>query len=178
MPICFDIKLFYLINKGCVNPFFDCLMPWVTRLGSGEFIFCIAIILLLFKKSEKRTGGILLLASLTVSYYATGILKGLAKRPRPFMVFHDVHLLAQAGGYSFPSGHTILAFMTAAVLSQFFGRPWRGVFFLLASLVGFSRVYLGVHYVSDVIAGAAVGTLIGYAAVTLAKNSPSPRHHK
>lgn len=164
-----DMKLFDLINKSCANTIFDSLMPLVTRLGSGEFLFVVAIVLLLGARGKKKTAGILLLAGLASSYYVTAVLKDIFARPRPFTLIPYAHVLAGENGYSFPSAHTTMAFMAALILSRFFKRP--ALFFTLALLVAFSRVYIGVHFVTDVLAGALVGTLIGWSLLKVAQKS-------
>lgn len=158
-----DLKLFNIINKTIANKAFDFIMPVISMLGSGEAIFILACILIIVavKKSRRKTPGVLLLAGLTISYYAVYILKNFFARPRPFMAIPDVCLLGLAEkGFSFPSGHATTIFMAAAVLSGFFKKRW--LFFSFAVLVGFSRVYMGVHYPSDIIAGALLGLVIGY----------------
>jgi undecaprenyl-diphosphatase len=138
-------------------------MPAVTFLGSGEFIFAVAVILIIFAgKKDRSPAGILLLAGLTVNYYAVYFLKNWVARPRPFMTLANVYLAGAAEkSYSFPSGHAAAAFMAAVVLSKYFKRPF--IFFGLAALVAASRVCIGVHYPTDVLSGAALGSLIGYA---------------
>lgn len=162
-----DTKIFYLINKGLSCRALDNVMPFVTLLGSGEFIFALAILLILiFRKKDKTIGGILILAGLTVSYYATSVIKDLVRRPRPFMSLADVNSLAAGKGFSFPSGHATIAFMAAFILSRYFKKPFW--LFLLASLVAVSRVYLGVHYPIDVVAGSCLGLVLGYVLSILA----------
>jgi undecaprenyl-diphosphatase len=161
-----DQRVFYAINKTVAYPWLDAAMRSVTWLGEGELIFIAALIIVLFLK-KKRISGMLLLAGSTVSYYAVSFLKEQVARPRPFTVLSDVHLVMKANGYSFPSGHATLSFMAAAVLSGCFKR-YTAAFFSLAALVALSRVYLGVHYPSDVVSGAALGCFIGYSLVRLA----------
>lgn len=165
-----DISLFNLINREWANPFFNFIMPYVTEVGSGKLLFVAALIVLLFKK-RKKMAGIMLFAGLTVSYYMVDFLKGHFARPRPFAMIADVHLLITADNFSFPSGHATLVFMAAAIMTKFFGRYL--TFFSIASLVGFSRVYLGAHYVSDVAAGALLGLIIGYGITSIAESAQS-----
>lgn len=161
-----DTYIFGLINKGCSNPIFDLIMPFITELGSGEFLFAASVIIILFGRKDKVRTGILLLAGLTATYYVSSLLKGWIARPRPFIALPDVRILISETGFSFPSSHTVQAFMSATVLSAFFRS--RAVFFAVAIAVGFSRIYLGVHYASDVISGAILGILIGYGLVKFA----------
>lgn len=164
-----DSQVFFFVNRVCACPIIDLFVPLVMFLGSGEFIFTVAIILIILaRKSEKRPAGLLLLAGLTIDYYAVYFLKDWIARPRPFMTLADAHLIGAAEkSYSFPSGHAAVAFMAAVILSKYFKRPV--VFFGLAALVAVSRVYVGVHYPTDALSGAALGSLIGYALVRVSK---------
>jgi len=157
-----DQQVFLFVNKAWSNPFFDLLMPFVTQIGSGEFLFVVAAILMVVRlRRDKGRLGILLIAGLGATYYVVSFIKHIVARPRPFAILSDVNLLIGAEkGFSFPSNHTAMAFMAATILSAFFGRWW-GLFFGLAAAVGFSRVYIGVHFLSDVAAGAVIGSLVG-----------------
>ena len=156
-----NFKLFYLINHGCSNFIFDRLMPLVTFLGDGKFMLALAILLVIIVRKPKKMAGILMLAGLAISRFTVHYLKGLWLEPRPFAALKDVHLLVAEmdKSHSFPSGHATLAFMAAVILAGYFRRGY--LFFLIAIAVCFSRVYVGVHYVSDVIAGALLGAAIG-----------------
>ena len=162
-----DISIFFFINLRMSNRILDYLMPLATYLGSGETIFFIALALLavFIRDQKKRKAAVLLFAGLTLSYYFVYFLKNLIARPRPFEAMEGVRLLFRAGGFSFPSAHAAQAFMAAAVLSRFFRMSV--LFFAVACIVAFSRVYIGVHYPSDVLAGALLGSAIGYALVRL-----------
>jgi len=160
-----DTQLFHLINANFSNPVFDLLMPFVSLVGSNEGLALVALFLMMFLKKAKKVAGVVILAGLTLSYYSAGILKNVVGRPRPFEALAGVNQLIAQDGFSFPSGHSTYAFMAAFVLSAFFGRKY--VFFSAASLVAFSRIYVGVHYPSDVISGAALGVALGYLLVRI-----------
>ena len=163
----YDRAIFHFINSTLSNPLFDMAMPLVTRLGSGEFIFIMAIFIVLLSAPQKRLSGILLLAGLTACYFAAGFIKDSVALPRPFISMSDVRLLiAGQSGFSFPSAHACNVFMAAAILTRFFNKDW--LWYLLATLVAFSRVYIGVHYPSDVLVGALLGMMIGYILLKIA----------
>lgn len=140
----------------------DGLMIFLTKLGDFGAVWLAAGGLLLCFKRYRRFG-ILLLLCLAAGYlFGDLLLKNAAARPRPFAVFSDIELLIPPPhGFSFPSGHTLSAFSSSAVLffaDRRFGFPaWS-----LASAVAFSRLYLFVHYPGDVLAGAVLGTLLAY----------------
>lgn len=134
------------------------IMQIFTRLGASQFAIVIVggILLRLFWQRRFRTtvtlGAILLLAKVAESGSKT-----LFARPRPTVVEH----LSPANGYSFPSGHTMTAVITYGLLAVVLIGMWPGrariippiIAFLLIVVVGFSRIYLGVHYTTDVIGG-------------------------
>lgn len=157
-----EIRIFHYINRDIHNPVFDAIMPILSELGSGWFVFVLTMaILIIFRKDEKmRRLSVLLFAGLTLTYYTVSLLKYWFSRPRPFEAMSGVCVLAGADTASFPSGHSAVIFMAAALLSNSLGK--RFVFYTIACLVAFSRIYLGVHYLSDVIAGSVIGALAGY----------------
>ena len=161
----FDAAIFYLFNRACDNPVLDNIMLLVTEMGSGAFIAAVAVMLLFFKEKKFRMTSILLLAGLTVSYYGVQILKDFVARPRPFFTLENVNVIFVTNGFSFPSNHAAIAFLAAVILSKYFRKS--PVFYGLAVIVAVSRLYLGVHFPSDVFVGACVGMIIGYVMVRI-----------
>jgi len=160
-----DVAVFYVINNSCSNFTFDKVMPVISIIGSNAFLALAALVIIILVGRQKKIAGVILMAGLTLSYYSVGILKALISRPRPIVTLEGVNCIVGQGGFSFPSGHSTYAFMAAFILSAFFGRKY--LFFLAAALIAFSRVYVGVHYPSDVISGAALGLGIGYLLVSV-----------
>lgn len=101
----------------------------------------------------------LFIGVLMTSLICDGLLKNLIQRQRPFINHTLTPLIAKPTSYSMPSGHAATSFAAATILSHFYPQyaPW---FFLLASLVALSRVYVGVHFMSDVVVGALLGIVI------------------
>lgn len=139
------------------NAFLNPLMIGVTTLGdSGLIWILIAIILLFFKRT--RNCGILMLLSMAVCFIAGNLcIKNLVQRPRPFQVDASVSLLIPPPGeYSFPSGHTMHGF-TAATIIFLHNRKAGIAALLFAAVIAFSRMYLFVHFPTDILGGLIIG---------------------
>lgn len=143
---------------------FEALTPYmifVTKLGNGGLIWIVITFLLLFPKRTRRAGilsALALLASLCVTNL---FLKNYVARVRPYEVIDGLNcLVKKASDWSFPSGHASASFASAVVI--FKSRPKRlGVpCMILAFLIACSRLYVGIHYPSDVVCGAIIGTLL------------------
>lgn len=167
--ISLDATIFRVINKAWANPVFDIAMPFISELGTGEVLFLVAVLCYILRRNrDKGALAVLLMAGLTITYYVVSSVKWAVGRPRPFILMPDAHLFAAEHSFSFPSNHAATAFMAATITSGFFG-SWRKGLFFVAALIGYSRVYLGVHFLSDVIAGSVVGILIGCAVLHVGK---------
>lgn len=166
-----DVRLFYLFNNGLANSFFDLIMPLASALATGEFLALVGMVLFVSRKKEYKTAGLLLLAGLTLSYNITFILKYLVARPRPYMFLAGVHLLAESDGPSLPSGHAVMAFMAATVMAPAVKRYAAAMIFIIAAIAGFSRIYMGVHFPLDVLAGAIIGSILGYILIRIYENT-------
>jgi undecaprenyl-diphosphatase len=152
-----DASIFYLINVQMSNLYFNFAFPIITEAGTLLFWFIICGILFIFGKDEYRKIVILCILALIFSYYVSEILKILIARPRPFLILYGVNHLTDINGFSFPSGHAVTAFAACTIFGIKFKQIY--VFMAFACLVGFSRIYLGAHYPSDVIFGAFIGIL-------------------
>lgn len=132
-----------------------------TMLGNGGMIWILLSLFLLARPKTRRCG-ITMLASLLIGLLlGEGILKHVICRPRPFMQYHDITILIPAPStFSFPSGHTLSSFSAATALFGYYHRTGIGMY-CMAALIAFSRLYLGVHYPSDVLAGLLLGVAVG-----------------
>jgi undecaprenyl-diphosphatase len=163
-----EIAILDLIQKLRIPPL-DTFFALFTRIGDhGELWLAIFLVLLMTKKYRKVALFALVALALEL-LLVEGLIKNIFVRPRPFMVNETIDLLIKTpSGYSFPSGHTASSFAFAAVL--FFNKvPYRKTIMALAALMGFSRLYLYVHYPSDVLAGMVLGIFIGWVVVYIQK---------
>ena len=132
------------------TPIGDVVVPLITRLGDAGIIWIILTVLLLIIPKTRKTGVIMMAALLADVLLCNVVIKNLVARTRPFDVNTAVQLLvAKPRDYSFPSGHTAASFASVTAL-------------VLAVLIALSRLYLYVHYPTDIIGGVVFGSLSGY----------------
>ena len=167
-------------------PILDRVMCFITSLGNAGIIWILLNVVLLvnpkirrtkdgmrcrlFGESGRQSGYILLAALILDLILCNGILKNLFCRVRPFDIKTSIELLVKRPvDYSFPSGHTAASF--AAVAALYFAgekKAWK-IALVLACLIAFSRLYLYVHYPTDVLGCMLVGVLAGYGGYRLVK---------
>lgn len=147
------------------TPIGDVVVPLITRLGDAGIIWIILTVLLLIIPKTRKTGVIMMAALLADVLLCNVVIKNLVARTRPFDVNTAVQLLvAKPRDYSFPSGHTAASF--ASVTALYLAgekKMWRAAL-VLAVLIALSRLYLYVHYPTDIIGGVVFGSLSGYLA--------------
>ena len=135
------------------------VMKAACFLVDGGIVWITLALVLVHRKATRKEGialGAALLAEVLINEL---LLKQLFARPRPFLTVEGLQLLIRAASsFSFPSGHTASSFAAAYVLTRVFGKKGAWAY-LFAALVGFSRIYVGIHYPSDILCGALVGTL-------------------
>lgn len=143
------------------TPFFDVLVPIITKLGDAGLIWIVLFALMLTKKQTRFFGILGLLALLLELVIVSGIMKPLIMRERPFITYAKDILIAPPLGSSFPSGHSGSSFAAAGILF-FMKFKGRYVALFLALCIAVSRLYLFVHYPSDVFVGSCIGMAIAY----------------
>jgi len=166
-----DRHVFHIINYDMANPFFDSIMPWVSHAQNWIPLYVLIILFCLWKYKKK---GLVIIAVIALSAGLADctcnlVLKPLVHRVRPCRdpatAPTDIARIGCGMGYSFPSIHAADHFATAIVIILIFWRKWRWIWFwgiLWAGLISFSRIYVGVHFPSDVLFGMLYGTLIGW----------------
>ena len=166
-----DIAILQGIQGTFGHPFLDTVFPYLTHLGQVGAIWLLIGFVLIISKKYRFWGFALIGAVAAVGLFNEVILKAIVARPRPFVADPSIQLLISAPtGYSFPSGHAGCAFAAATVIAFMpIGRGWKAGAWVLAVLLAFSRLYLQVHYPTDVLVGAAIGVLYGIIAVKVGK---------
>ncbi|RMF56060.1 phosphatase PAP2 family protein [Candidatus Woesearchaeota archaeon] len=140
------------------NPLFDYFMGWMSYFASTFIVLILLTSFFLIQEKKIRY-----VMPLWISFFTAGIIslaiKFLVQRPRPFFeVF--IPFFSRLPDYSFPSTHTALAFAAIPILDKEYPM-FKWFWILFGLLVGFSRIYNGYHYLSDVVAGAVIGLVIG-----------------
>tara|TARA_B100001146_G_C16154655_1_gene422800 strand:+ start:329 stop:937 length:609 start_codon:yes stop_codon:yes gene_type:complete len=165
-----DKNLMIWINNSLSNQVFDLLMPIVTNENLWVFPILILIGYLGYfsGKRGKIAIGILLITTISCDAICAQILKPWIGRIRPsHEIVDQINLLASKGGkWSFPSNHAANSFAAATVLSYFYER-FKIVSYSLAFLIALSRIYVGVHYPGDILAGGIVGYSLAWIMLTL-----------
>lgn len=177
----FDLSVFQWI-QGIRNDFLDMFMVGITTLGNAGAVFIVLGLVLLFTKKYRKAGFGIIVALIVMLLCNDLFLKEFFARPRPFNLF-DVNpekyaewgseyifpgLVHKPSSFSFPSGHTSSAF-AAAIALLWYDRRLGIPTTIFAALMGFSRIYVQVHYCTDVIAGVISGTICALIAVLIVK---------
>lgn len=164
-----DLSILDFIHNTLSNSVMDLIMVCITySIEYGAIAILVFIVMMCIKKMRK-TGFAVMGATLSVLLFGELILKHIVCRPRPFVINGAIELIIKApSGFSFPSSHTATCFAMATAIYLFHKRL--GIIaYIYAALVAFSRMYLYVHYPSDVIGGIALGIGCGIGTVALVK---------
>ena len=163
-----DFAVLDWIQNNLRCGFLDFLMPKITMIGEKGILYVVlCLIMVCFKRCRKA--GITILGGMTAGLLIVNMLiKNAVARMRPFQINAAIELLVKAPNeYSFPSGHAVHGFIFATVLMCYDKRLGIPAL-IVAVLVSFSRLYLYVHFPTDVLAGAAIGVIIGLCSVFVA----------
>lgn len=157
----FDVNILNFSNS-IQNPILDNIMLFLTFLANDGLIWIVLILLMSFFKNS-RVYGFLVFVSLGMTLLlGNKILKNFFDRERPFLRFSNLRLLVESSGTnSFPSSHAATAFAVFGIF-YFFDLRYKWSIFILALGISLSRVYLNMHYFSDITAGAALGLITAY----------------
>ena len=160
-----DFAILDFIQAHMRAPFLDKVMPFITHLGESGIIWIILAVVLICIKKYRREGFTVAVALVLCLIFCNMLLKNIVARTRPFDINTMIEpIISLPTDYSFPSGHTTASFASAAALllckNKLLGIPA----LMLAVLIAFSRLYLYVHFPSDVIGGMVFGAILAFAA--------------
>ncbi len=156
------------IQENLRAPWFDPIVKGITYLGEAGWFWILLSLVLILTKTYRKTGiecGTSLVLHLIL---VNGVAKNLFRRVRPYEVIDGlINLVGKQSDFSFPSGHTAASFAVAVVLLLRAPKKISIPAIVLAVLISLSRLYVGVHYPTDVLGGAIIGTLCAFLAVWL-----------
>ncbi|MBR2738989.1 MAG: phosphatase PAP2 family protein [Lachnospiraceae bacterium] len=139
-----------------------------TQLGHAGLVWIIVTLVLLIIPKTRKVGCACVIALMMTLVFCSGILKNVFARPRPYTQIPGLHLLGpQASDWSFPSGHSCTAFSVGGICLARLPKKAGIPIIAAATLIALSRLYVGIHYPTDVIAGVALGIAIALAAMKL-----------
>lgn len=182
----FDMSVFTFFGEQIQNAAMNIVANFITFFGGSEFVIPMAVVglVLSFFKKTRKFGMSVLFAVLVGTLLTNIVFKPMFDRPRPYVYYAENPLFMSwyefAGSHvesdkSFPSGHTTAAFETGVALFLVLNKKYSWIFPVFSVLVGLSRIYLMVHYVTDVLGGVVIGTfagIMGYVIMTaLMKNT-------
>lgn len=169
-----DISILNWIYETFSCAFLDAVMPVVTFFGNGGWLWIAMAILMLFSKKTRKVGLAMGAALILGLIFGNGILKNLFARVRPYELegaLTALPIIGKQSDFSFPSGHTLASFEAASVLiltrKQHFGWKLAAPALFLAVLIAFSRLYLYVHFPSDILGGLILGCICGVIGVKI-----------
>ena len=162
--LAFDKTAVYYVQAHWTNSFLDAIMPYITRLGSVGILWIVIALILICTKRYRHIGITMGVALFLGAMVGNVLIKPLIARARPSHVDPEMlRLISNPTSYSFPSGHTLSSF--AAATSIFIYKKGVGTLALLmAALIAYSRIYLFVHYPTDLLVGMLIGVSVAIAA--------------
>ncbi|WP_160042447.1 phosphatase PAP2 family protein [Paenibacillus sp. USDA918EY] len=163
----FDKRLFQYINGRLHNRFLDFWLYYLTHLGGATFAISSSVLIWFLGSPSWSKSGAQAAVSLAISHIPVAAAKKLYPRLRPHLALPGTRTFRNPlKDHSFPSGHTTAAFSVAIPLILGHAE-WVYLLLPLSLLVGLSRIYIGLHYPSDVLAGAVIGSSVAFATVAL-----------
>ncbi len=169
-----DWAILHWIRDTLQCPALDWLLPKITVLGNAGILWIVVALLLVITKKYRKSGITILLAMLMGAIVGNLFLKNTVARSRPCWLEDVALLIKNPSDYSFPSGHTMMAVISAAILART-NRKFAFAAIPLAVVIAFSRLYLYVHFPSDVFVAAILGLLIARTAEWIMAKIPKRR---
>ena len=165
-----DLAIFYFFNHSLSTAFLDKFFSIITNINNWYIAYIILLSIVFTKGGKRGKIAVIMVILLIVVTDQLGhkFIKEIFQRIRPCNTLSDVIApLGCNGTYSFPSNHALNNFAAATFFTRLFPK-FKWILFITASLVAISRVYLGLHYPSDIVGGAIIGSAFGYIFATMA----------
>lgn len=163
-----DASILLYIQESVRNPVLTSYVKVITTLGNGGAIWILLTLIMLIIPKTRRIGCMMVLSLIGTLLINNMLIKNLVARTRPYEVVGGLtYLISKPREYSFPSGHAASSFAAAWVMFRQLPKRYGVPALLLAILIALSRLYVGVHYPSDVLFGMISGTLISLVAETI-----------
>ncbi len=163
-----DERILYFFNRTLRSDFLDAFVLQATDLSFWIVVILVFVGIFFIKERKVRFSVIVFVIAWALADAVTMSLKLWFHRPRPLLTLEWVQALDFQNNPSFPSGHALIAMAYAVILSYHYAQ-FRFVFYFMALLIGLTRVYMGLHYFSDILAGFAIGVPVGYLSLFLEK---------
>lgn len=155
----FDNYILCFIKNHVHNKYLDILMPIITSMGNLGAIWIIIASIISLSNTDRLIGYMIVFTLVIGTILGEGIIKNIVRRIRPCNKHNNFSLLiSRPLSYSFPSGHTLSSFAASEMLSINYPK-YRFIFMAIAFLIALSRIYLYVHYPTDIMAGIILGIL-------------------
>ena len=166
----FDHSLLYWIQETLRGPVLTPIMTFITHLGDSGILWILVALALMIPRKTRRVG-VTCAISMVIGLIVTNlIIKNWAARIRPYEFFNDLVLLIEKQhDFSFPSGHSTNSFACAWVIFCMVPKKYGVPALILAILIALSRLYVGVHYPTDVLAGVVIGILSAACALQIVR---------
>lgn len=162
-----DNSILQFIQNNIRNNVLDIIMPKITSLGNAGVIWIIICAVMILKRKYRKYGIMMAIALVYCAIVGNLTLKPIVARIRPFDAnpLIDGLLINAPKDFSFPSGHTMVSFSCACIILLYMNRKIGVAALILSSAIAFSRLYLYVHYPSDVLMGMIIGIFLSYIAI-------------
>lgn len=158
-----DGAILMFLQESVRNVVLDPIMKVITTLGNAGILWIVLTILLLIPKKTRKIGWMSACALLFSLLINNILLKNLVARVRPYNAIEGlIPIIKKPSEFSFPSGHAGSSLASACVLYRKLPKKFGIPILVLAILISFSRLYVGVHYPTDVLAGAITGIVCSY----------------
>jgi undecaprenyl-diphosphatase len=167
----FDQKIILYTYEHLRTPLLDNVMRFFTRIGDGFVIWIIICLILMISKKYRRVGIIASIVLLINTILGEVVLKNLIERVRPYEALNLKIIIKELSSFSMPSGHALSSFSIAFVVTSLI-KQWKIYMpiLILAIIIGLSRIYLSVHYPTDVLLSILIAYIVSSIVIRIAKH--------